>query len=113
LNCIVSALQSSSEPRTPNGTIQGTRPTGGVARKRKHWSKYFVKFDNKKWTCRACQENGEPEKYWTSQAWVRRHWMGCAHNPNIGQHIPVVRAKKKKIQKKRKVVPECLIMLRG
>jgi len=62
---------------------------------------YWLRLGQKKWTCRQCQEHQEPEKFWQSKAWVRRHWMSCAYNPNIGFHVPY--ALKRRKGKTRKV----------
>ena len=86
-------------------------PPQNVQNKAKHWSRYFIKLDTKKWACRACQEHGEPQKYWKAQGWVRRHWMSCAYNANIKVGVPLVPKKKKKGGKRRKVIPGNLVKL--
>lgn len=86
-------------------------PPQNVQNKAKHWSRYFVKFDTKKWACRACQEHREAQKYWKSQGWVRRHWMSCAYNANIKAGVPLVPKTKKMGGNRRKVIPGNLVKL--
>ena len=79
--------------RGPNSATY-TRPARIVLHT-PHWTKYAVRLDTKKWTCRECQGHREPEKYWKSEGWVRRHWLSCAYNPNIGGYVPPVRRTRK------------------
>ena len=55
--------------------------------KRSHW----FQLDRCRWICRACLENKEPIKTWSSEACVRTHWRtNCKYNDRIdpfGKHV--------------------------
>jgi hypothetical protein len=90
------------KPKVPDPIVHERGPTSAtytrparIVLHTPHWTSYAVRLNTKKWTCRECQGHREPEKYWTSQGWVRRHWLSCAYNPNIGGYVPPVRRKRK------------------
>lgn len=51
-------------------------------------TKYWVKLALKSWACRKCRKRGEPLKTWSSQGWVRNHWLKCKYNKRKGLTVP-------------------------
>src|SRR5205814_8173728 len=63
--------------------------------------KYWVRIEEKIWTCRMCHEHGEPAKTWTSQGWVRNHWLKCKYNQQLDARVPRALPLSKKKAKQR------------
>jgi hypothetical protein len=75
-------------PHNPNREVHTTEYMLEPKPKKLDKTRYWIKVQKGKYMCRLCKQNGDPDKTWKSLAWVRRHWMSCAHNPNIGADVP-------------------------
>ena len=78
-------------PKTLNTSAENIIKPPAREEKRKNDTdntRYWVRLAPKSWACRKCRKRGEPLKTWSSQGWVRNHWLKCKYNRRKGMTVP-------------------------